>query len=105
MSNPDDSDFTPMDSGTRMISVVDFRRFEKKMDLMAEAIGKLVIVEERQSNQKVEIAELHKDVEANRVSIERTDRLLQQWIQRGIGAWVVVTLVATVVGFALSRGH
>ncbi len=73
------------------------------MDIMADSIGKLVIIEERQSNQKVEIAELHKDVEANRIAIERTDRLLQQWIQRGIGAWVVVSIVATGVAFILSR--
>lgn len=103
MSTPE-SDFGPLDS-TRVISTVDFARLEKKMDRMADAIGKLVLVEERQSNQKVEIAELHKDVEANRVAIERTDRLLQQWIQRGIGAWVVLTLIATLIGFALSRTH
>lgn len=103
MSSPD-SGFDTLDT-SRIISAVDFTRLEKKMDRMAEAIGKLVLVEERQSNQKVEIAELHKDVEANRVAIERTDRLLQQWIQRGIGAWVVVTLVATLVGFVLTRGH
>lgn len=101
----DDSDFAPMDPGTRMISVVDFRRFEKKIDLLSEAIGKLVLVEERQSNQKVEIAELHKDVEANRVAIEKLQRQVDQWINRGIGVWGVAIVIFAILEFVIKIGH
>lgn len=110
-----DSGSMPLDA-VRTISAVDFQRLEKKMDRLAEAIGTLVRVEERQTNHAALIAEiksnhekdkisLEKDIEANRVAIDRNERLLQQWIQRGIGAWVVVTIVASIIAFALTRSH
>lgn len=110
-----DSGSMPLDA-VRTISAVDFQRLEKKMDRLGEAIGTLVRVEERQTNHAALIAEiksnhekdkisLEKDIEANRVAIDRNERLLQQWIQRGIGAWVVVTIVASIIAFAFTRGH
>lgn len=99
----DDSGFSELDAGTRMISVVDFRRFEKKLDLLSDAIGKLVLVEERQSNQNMSIIELRKDIEANRLAIDKTDKLLQQWINRGIGVWGLAITIFSLVEIFLRR--
>lgn len=109
----EDSGAVPLDN-TRTISAVDFQRLERKFDRMSTAIEKLVVVEERQMNMSGLIAEirsthekdkiaLEKDIEANRVAIDKNDKILQQWIQRGIGAWVIVTIVASLVAFTITR--
>lgn len=99
----DDSNFGNLDAGTRMISVVDFRRFEKKLDQLGEAISKLVLVEERQSNQSTSIIELRKDIEANRLAIDKIEKLVQQWINRGIGVWGLAITIFSLVEIFLRR--
>ena len=113
---PTDSPETALgsfDPGTRMISVIDFQRLEKKMDGMSEAINKLVLVEERQTNQSISIVELRSIAEANRLAIEkssdstknaidRVEKKVDQWINRGIGIWLFVIGVSTVTGIILT---
>lgn len=101
MSANTESDFGNLSEATRVISNVDFARLEKKMDKMSTAIEKLVLVEERQSNQKVEIAELHKDVEANRLALEKLQKQVDQWINRGIGVWGVAIALFALAEFVL----
>lgn len=98
-----DSGAMPLDA-VRTISAVDFQRLEKKMDRLGEAVGKLIIVEERQSNQSIAIAEiranhekdkieLQKDIEANAKAIAVTEKKVDQWINRGIGVWAVALVL------------
>jgi hypothetical protein len=77
----------------------DFRRLEGKVDKMADAVMKLVLVEERQANQGERIGRVEQRVAAVEASAIKTDRTLQMWINRGIGVWGVAVVVFTLVQF------
>jgi hypothetical protein len=77
----------------------DFRRLEGKVDKMADAVMKLVLVEERQANQGERIGRVEQRVAAVKASAIKTDRTLQMWINRGIGVWGVAVVVFTLVQF------
>lgn len=72
-------------------------RIEQKVDKLTEAVQKLVLIEERQLTQGQRIGECEKKMA---VLEERHDTLshkVEAWINRGIGAWGVATLIATLV--------
>lgn len=77
----------------------DFRRLEDKVDKMADAVMKLVLVEERQTNQGERIGRVEQRVAAVETATSKTDRTLQMWINRGIGVWGVAVVVFTLVQF------
>lgn len=77
----------------------DFRRLEGKVDKMADAVMKLVLVEERQTNQGERIGRVEQRVAAVETATSKTDRTLQMWINRGIGVWGVAVVVFTLVQF------
>ena len=106
---PTMSDTTSLPHKT--ISAMDFQRLETKIDRMATALEKLVLVEERQSNQAISIIELRAHIETNRVAIEkstelyrnsvdRVEKKVDQWVNRGIGVWVFAAVLFTFVQFA-----
>lgn len=70
-----------------MITQQDFERLEAKIDQMAAALIKLIIVEERQSTQGIRIGEAEKTMMALQVQYSLLDKKLDQWINRGIGLW------------------
>ena len=89
-------------------TVMDFQRLKNKIDRMAVALEKLVLVEDRQSNQAISITELKAQVEANKIaiqttiefsrnSIDRVEKKVDQWINRGIGVWALAGIVFVVV--------
>ncbi len=83
-----------------MITQQDFERLEAKIDQMAAALIKLILVEERQSTQGIRLGETEKSLavlEAQYVSLERK---LDKWINMGIGVWgVILFLFAAIKQF------
>lgn len=77
----------------------DFRRLEGKVDKMADAVMKLVLVEERQANQGERIGRVEQRVAAVETATSKTDRTVQMWINRGIGVWGVAVVIFTLVQF------
>lgn len=77
----------------------DFRRLEGKVDKLSDAVTKLVLVEERQTNQGERIGRLEQRVAAVEATGFKTDRVLHQWINRGIGVWAVVLVLFTLLQF------
>lgn len=65
----------------------DIDRMESKLDKLAEAIGHLVLVEERQLMHSTRIAKVEAAVEHGAAEIIKVDRKVDQWINRGIGVW------------------
>ena len=76
-----------------MITQQDFERVEKKIDDMAAAVIKLILVEERQTTQGVRIGDNEKAIAALYAKFEAMDKKLDQWINRGIGVWAVVLIL------------
>lgn len=79
----------------------DFKRLEGKVDKLSDAVTKLVLVEERQTNQGERIGRVEQRVAAVEASTAKTDKVLHQWINRGIGVWAVVLVLFTLVQFGV----
>jgi hypothetical protein len=75
----------------------DFKRLEAKVDKLTDAVTRLVLVEERISNQGERIGKVEQRMAANETSHTKLDRKVEMWINRGIGVWgLAVTLFALV---------
>ena len=75
----------------------DFKRLETKVDKLTDAVTRLVLVEERISNQGERIGKVEQRMAANETSHSKRDRKVEMWINRGIGVWgLAVTLFALV---------
>ncbi len=70
----------------------DFNRLENKVDKMADAINRLVIIEERQSTQGQRIGAVESKMAAVEMAVITNDRKVDQWINRGIGVWIAVAM-------------
>lgn len=70
-------------------TVDDIRRLEDKLDILTDAITKLVLFEERQSIQALAIAKLTDTVTA-------VERKLDMWVNRGMGVWAVAAVMFAV---------
>lgn len=77
----------------------DFRRLESKVDKLTDAIQRLILIEERQSSQGERIGKCEAGLAVHEVSIQKTDRKVDQWINRGIGVWVAATVLFAIVQF------
>ena len=97
-------------NATRSMFSKDFARLEQKVDNLADAISKMVLIEERQTNTTSELKDIWnaidlykvqngKDVEANKLAISQQKDLLAQWINRGLGAWGVAGIVFLFIQF------
>lgn len=77
------------------ITQTELSRIEVKVDLLTQAINKLVLFEERQAVQSLAISSL-----TTRISF--LEQKLDMWINRGVGAWAVF-----VAGFSIYKtlGH
>lgn len=75
----------------------DFRRLESKVDKLTDAVTRLVLVEERISNQGERIGKVEQKMAMTEVAHNKLDRKVEMWINRGIGVWgLAVTLFALV---------
>jgi hypothetical protein len=77
----------------------DFRRLESKVDKLADAVTKLVLVEERIANQGERIGRVEQRVTAVETATSKTDKTLQMWVNRGIGVWGLAVTVFALVQF------
>ena len=77
----------------------DFRRLESKVDKLTDAVGKLILFEERQANQGQRIVAVETQLSVHESMLQRTDRKIDQWINRGIGIWAAAAVVFSFVQF------
>jgi len=77
----------------------DFRRLESKVDKLTDAIQRLILIEERQSSQGERIGKCEASIAVHDASLHKTDRKVDQWINRGIGVWAAAVLLFTLVQF------
>ena len=100
-----DSNPIPLDAErTSMISPTDFARLERKVDKLTAALDKLILIEERQSRQTERMAMMEKDLEVVTNSLQMVDRKVDQWVNRGMGAWAIAVTVWIVIEFVVSKG-
>ncbi len=66
----------------------ELERLEKKVDILLEAAAKLVLLEERQTVQ----ADTIKAIE---IKVDRVEKDLDKWVQRGIGVWAFAATAFT----------
>ena len=77
----------------------DFKRLENKVDKLTDAVGKLILFEERQAHQGHRIGSVESQCAIYAASILRVDQKLDQWINRGIGVWAAAAVVFSLVQF------
>jgi uncharacterized coiled-coil protein SlyX len=77
----------------------DFRRLESKVDKLTDAIQRLILIEERQSSQGERIGKCEASIAVHDTAIHKTDRKVDQWINRGIGVWAAAAVLFTLVQF------
>lgn len=77
----------------------DFKRLESKVDKLADAIGKLILFEERQAHQGQRIGAAEGLLSVHEALIQRIDRKTDQWINRGMGVWAAAAGVFALVQF------
>ena len=77
----------------------DFRRLESKVDKLTDAVGKLILFEERQANQGTRIGAVETQLSVHESMLQRTDRKIDQWVNRGMGVWAAAAVVFSLVQF------
>lgn len=77
----------------------DFRRLEEKVDKLTDAVMRLVLVEERQSNQAGRINIVEASVASVEKEVSLVDHKVERWVNRGIGAWAVAAVIFALVEF------
>ena len=71
----------------------DFIRLENKIDEVANAVQSLIIIEERQVNQKAELDSLKTRVEALGVEQGQINRRIDRMVNLVIGGWAVLVVL------------
>lgn len=87
------SQMQPNSEQSLMISQQDFERLENKIDQMAVALTKLILVEERQSTQGIRIGDTEKAIAILQSQYLTLDKKLDRWINMGIGVWGVILVI------------
>lgn len=77
----------------------DFRRLESKVDKLTDAVGKLILFEERQATQGERIGSVEIKLGMHDVSLQRVDRKIDQWVNRGIGVWAAAAILFALVKY------
>jgi len=81
------------------ISLADLKRIEDKVDKLGDAVGKLILFEERQANQGQRIGAVETKHAVLEQSVHKVDRKVDQWVNRGIGVWALAVLLFTLAQF------
>jgi len=74
----------------------DFRRLESKVDKLTDAVGKLILFEERQATQGERIGSMEGKISVHDVHLQRIDKKVDQWVNRGVGIWAAVAIAFAV---------
>ena len=77
----------------------DFKRLETKVDKLTDAVGKLILFEERQANQGERIGAVEARCSVHETSIGRVDRKIDQWVNRGMGVWAAAAILFALLQF------
>lgn len=77
----------------------DFKRLENKVDKLTDAVGKLILFEERQAIQGERIGNVEVKIGVYEMSLQRVDRKIDQWVNRGVGVWAAAAIVYSLVQF------
>jgi len=77
----------------------DFRRLESKVDKLTDAVGKLILFEERQANQGARIGDVETKIGIHDAALQRVDKKVDQWVNRGVGVWAAAAIVFAVVKY------
>lgn len=87
------------------VSNEDFKRLEGKVDKLADAIQRLILIEERQTTQGERIGKCETALVVNESAIHRVDGKVERWINRGIGVWAVAVILFALVQFGAKFIH
>jgi hypothetical protein len=82
-----------------MTSDPDFLRLENKVDKLTDAVMRLVLIEERQTTQGERIGACETKIAVNEAAIAKTDRKVDQWVNRGVGVWLAAMVLFTLAQF------
>ena len=82
-----------------MTSDPDFLRLENKVDKLTDAVMRLVLIEERQTTQGERIGACETKLAVNEAAIVKTERKVDQWVNRGVGVWLAAVLLFTLAQF------
>ena len=77
----------------------DFQRLEAKVDKLTDAVMRLVLIEERQTTQGERIGACETKLAVNEAAITKTDRKVDQWVNRGVGIWLAAMVLFTLAQF------
>jgi hypothetical protein len=77
----------------------DFLRLENKVDKLTDAVMRLVLIEERQTTQGERIGACEAKIQVNESAIAKTEKKVDQWVNRGIGVWLAAMLLFTLAQF------
>ena len=77
----------------------DFKRLENKVDKLTDAVGKLILFEERQATQGQRLGAVEAQLSVHDSTLQRVDRKIDQWVNRGIGVWAAAALVFSLIQF------
>jgi hypothetical protein len=77
----------------------DFRRLESKVDKLTDAVGKLILFEERQATQGLRLGGVETKLGIQEVHLQRIDKKVDQWVNRGVGVWAAAAIVYSLVQF------
>jgi molybdopterin converting factor small subunit len=88
-----------------MVGTEDFARLEDKVNSIADALNKLILVEERQLTQGERIGKLEAELAATKEKLALTKENLDRWVNRGIGVWVAVGVIAASYQFGIQVFH
>lgn len=87
--------------GEQNFGTDDFRRLESKVDKLADAIQRLILIEERQSSQGERIGKLEAQSAVLDAYLHKVDRKLDMWINRGVGVWGVAVTIFALMQFGI----
>lgn len=79
----------------------DFKRLESKVDRLGEAVGKLILFEERQANQGERIGKAEQRVAVVETQITKLDNKVEKWVNRGIGVWALAITLFSLMQFGV----
>jgi len=88
-----------------MTTPEDFRRLEDKVDKLADAVMKLVLVEERLANQGERIGRVEQRMVSVETAVGKTDKTVHMWVNRGIGVWSLAITMFALIQFGSKFFH
>jgi hypothetical protein len=83
---------TDSEKATQM-TVSDLGRLEKKIDEVAESIKSLVLIEERQVNQRAELEAMKTRVEGMGAEQGKINRRIDRLVNLVLGGWAVLVVL------------